>query len=74
MEKSPPGNFSHVSKIVKTYHCKMESVLAEEIAGLIARLQNRQDFNIEFGKIDKFNCQTRDEYEKKKEKRSNVFS
>ena len=47
----------------------MDSILAEEIVGLWAQLQNRQKFNKEIGKIDKFTCQTMKKYEMKKERK-----
>ena len=47
----------------------MDSALAEKIAGLRARLQNRQDFNIEMEKIDKFIRLTKDKCEAKEEKK-----
>ena len=56
-------------KLLKTFHRKMDSALAEEIAGLRARLQNRQDFDTEMGKMDNFVRLTRDRCEAKKEKK-----
>ena len=47
----------------------MDSVLAEEIAALRARLQSRHDFTITIRKIDGFTRKVVEEYENKKAKK-----
>lgn len=55
-------------KLLKAYNQKIDLGFDEEIVGLRAQQQNRQYFNIEIGKVDKFTHPTRNKYVMKKER------
>ena len=63
------GTSCALLKLWKIYHQRLDSVLAEEITALKARLQNRQDFHTIIRKIDGFTKRVADEYENKKVKK-----
>ena len=56
-------------KLLKNYHCTAILSLAEEIAILRTRLQERQDFSANINKIDRFTQKEFKRYEDKKKKK-----
>ena len=63
------GTSRTLLKLLKTYHRRLNSVLADEIVALKAQLQKRQDFHTIVRNIDGSTKKVADEYENKKAKK-----